>query len=641
MLDQVEIDDKFWNTRVETNRDVTIQYQYEQLEASGCLDNFRLVSEGEGGGFTGPMFMDSDAYKWLESASYVLATESDQSLKTRVDEVVSLVAGAQAEDGYLHTYFMLEAPEMRWTNRNLMHELYCAGHLIEAAVAHHQATDETDLLDVATKFADHIDDRFGPGDDEGVPGHEEIELALVKLYRETGTERYLDLARFFIDARGRDPSPLADELDRIEEIGGANFNHHDIDAAEISRNHFLNEDGEYDGSYAQDHLPLREQETVEGHAVRAMYLFAGAAMLLTESDDEDDELSVALERLWDNMTGRRMYITGGIGSEHEHEGFTDDFDLPNRTAYAETCAAVGSIFWNQAMFELTEDARHPALIERTLYNGFLSGISNDGTHFFYVNPLESDGDHHRKEWFYVACCPPNASRLLASLGQYIYGQSKDTLYINQYIGSSAQVTVGDATVELNQQADFPWEGTARVEFSVDEPTTFELALRIPEWATNATVRIAGEDVAVDSEDGFARIERTWQDGDSVDIRFPMKVEKQVAHPEVRNNAGKVALSRGPLVYCAEDVDNPVSPQELVISETDSLQAIHHPDMLDGVTTIEGEVSATKVADWGTNLYLPVDEVPDQRVYMTAVPYYVWDNRDSGPMSVWLTTDYVR
>jgi hypothetical protein len=636
--DAVVVDDEFWNSRLETNRDVTIEHQYDQLEASGCLENFRRVIGGETGGFEGPMFVDSDAYKWLESASYVLATHDDESLKARVDEVVSLIARAQADDGYLHTYFMLEEPSMRWTNLNMMHELYCAGHLIEAAVAHRRATGEDELFDVARRFADHIDDHFGPGDDEGVPGHEEIELALVKLYRETDTDRYLDLARFFVENRGRAPSSLADELARIDEIGGADFRHHGIDAPEVSREHFLDEDGEYDGSYAQDHVPLREQEVVEGHSVRATYYFTGAAMLLAETDEDDPELLEALETLWTNMTSRRMYVTGGVGSEHAHEGFTEDYDLPNDTAYAETCAAVGSIFWNQSMFELTGEARYPELIERTLYNGFLSGVSEDGTHFFYVNPLASEGDHHRKEWFYVACCPPNASRLLASLGKYLYAESDGELYVNQYVGSRARATVGDTDVELTQESDFPWSGDARIEVSVDAPTAFTLAFRVPAWADDARVRVDGEDVTADADDGFVRVEREWRDGDAVEVHFPMTVDRLVAHPEVRNDAGRVALRRGPLVYCAEEVDNPVPPHHLALSEADPIEAVHRPDLLGGVTAIEGEATASDADVWGDDLYLQAEEEPTRRVGVRAIPYYAWDNREPGAMNVWLPTD---
>jgi hypothetical protein len=644
-LDAVAVDDDFWNSWLETNREVTIEHQYDRLESDGCLDNFRRVIGEAAGGFEGPMFVDSDAYKWLESASYVLATRDDASLEARVDEVVSLIARAQADDGYLHTYFMLEEPGGRWSNLNMMHELYCAGHLIEAAVAHRRATGEDDLLDVATALADHVDDRFGPGADEGIPGHEEIELALVKLYRETGTGRYLDLARFFVDARGREPSPLADELDRIDEIGGATFRHHGIDVPATARNHFLDGEGSYDGRYAQDHRPLREQETVEGHAVRAMYLFTGAALLLSESDDPDGALFAALERLWANVTSRRLYVTGGVGSEHAHEGFTEDYDLPNETAYAETCAAVGSVLWNQAMFELTGDARYPELIERTLYNGFLAGVSADGTRFFYVNPLRSDGDHHREEWFYVACCPPNASRLLASIGRYLYARSSDALYVNQYVGSTLDTTVGDAAVELVQESAFPWEGAARLSVSVDAPATFELALRLPAWADDASVRVDGEAVALDVDvdadadaragADYARIEREWTDGDVVEVRFPTAVERLVAHPEVRADEGRVALRRGPLVYCVEDVDSPVPPSHLRFAATDPVEAVHRPDLLDGVTVIEAEMTASDVDGWGDDLYRRADEEPTRRVEVTAVPYYAWDNRDPGPMSVWL------
>jgi DUF1680 family protein len=635
-IDAVEIDDEFWNSWLETNRETTIEHQYDQLETGGCLNNFRRVRDGEEEGFEGPMFIDSDAYKWLESASYVLASHDDPELDRRVEEVVSLLGDAQAEDGYLHTYFQLVEPEERWTNLNIMHELYCAGHLIEAAVAHHRATGRETLLDVARRFADHIDDHFGPNDNQGVPGHEEIELALVKLYRVTDERRYLDLARFFIEGRGRDPSPLAAELERIDNVGGNEFELGGVDASTVSRNHFLDENGDYDGSYAQDHASVREQETVEGHAVRAMYYYTGAAMLL-EATDDDFELFAALERLWRNMTSRRMYVTGGIGSEHDHEGFTEDYDLPNRTAYAETCAAVGSIFWNQAMFELTGEARYPELIERTLYNGFLVGVSTDGTRFFYVNPLESRGDHHRKEWFYVACCPPNASRLLASLGRYLYCVSEDALYVNQYVGSEAHATVGDVAVSLNQESEFPWTGEATVTLSVEEQATFELALRVPEWADHVSVRVDGDEHPADAEKGYVRIEREWRGDHAVEVSFPMAVERLIAHPEVRNDAGRVALRRGPVVYAVEEADNPVPPHHIVLSETDSVVAVHRPDLLGGITTLEGEATVID-DDWDDDLYRSIDAEPTRRADVTAIPYYAWDNRDPGEMRVWLRED---
>ena len=445
----VEIDDDFWRPRIERNRKETIEYQYEQLETSGCLENFRRAAESKTGGFEGMWFADSDAYKWLEAASYVLATDDDADLVRRVDEVIDLVAAAQEDDGYLNTYFTLEAPDKRWTNLNMMHELYCAGHLIEAAVAHHRATGKRTLLDVALDAADHINDVFSDEVD-GAPGHQEIELALVKLARVTGDDRYVDLTRYFVERRGREDC-FEEEFENPEGRAG-----YDPDAEEDiidSARDVFYENDEYDGQYAQAHVPLEDQDAVEGHAVRAMYFLTGVADIAAETGD--DELLGHLERLWENMTTKRTYVTGGIGSGHHGERFTEDYDLPNDTAYAETCAAIGSIFWNQRLFELTGEAKYAHLIERTLYNGFLAGVSLDGTEFFYDNRLASDGDHTRQGWFDCACCPPNVARLFASLGRSLYATGDDRLSITQYVGSTATLEVDGNEVGVTQTTDFP------------------------------------------------------------------------------------------------------------------------------------------------------------------------------------------
>ena len=631
----VHIDDDFWSSRVETNREVTIAHQYDQLEANGCLENFQRVIDGETESFEGPMFIDSDAYKWLEAASYVLANHEDPIIRERVDEVIELVAAAQQDDGYLQTYFQLTEPNKKWTNLSVMHELYCAGHLIEAAVAHYHATDGEALLDVATALADHINGVFGPDAQDGVPGHEEIELALLKFYRVTDEKRYLDLAKYFVDTRGQDPSPLADELAHIDEIGGANFVHHGHTAADGARNHFLDDEGEYDGSYAQDHRPIREQDTVEGHSVRAMYGYTGVTSLLQEI--EDKELWAAMQRLWENMTTKRMYVTGGIGSEHEHEGFTEDYDLPNDTAYAETCAAIGSIFWNQRLFELTGERTYAGVVEQTLYNGFLSGISFSGDRFFYVNPLETDGDHHRKEWFYVACCPPNAARLLASLERYVYARStdNDALYVNQFVGSAVKTALGDATVSLRQSTDYPWAGESTIAFTHDEPVSFDLRVRVPDWTDSVKVSVNGETISETLTDGYVSINRTWEAGDEVSVSFSLPIDMLAANPRVREDAGRVALRRGPLVYCFEDVDQSVPVQALSVSDTESFEVEHDPELLDGVTRLRGSGFSLALDGWEESLYRPTDEIERRDTEVVAVPYYAWDNREPGAMSVWL------
>ncbi|WP_224337635.1 glycoside hydrolase family 127 protein [Haloprofundus halobius] len=628
-LTNVEIDDEFWSPWMERNRDVTIEYQYEQLEDSRTLENFYRAANGKEGGFQGMWFQDSDAYKWLEAASYELAKREDPDLRDRVNEVIDLIADAQEESGYLNTYFQLVEPDGKWTNLHMLHELYCAGHLIEAAVAHHEATGESSLLDVATAFADHIDDVF-EDEIDGVPGHEEIELALIKLYRVTGEKRYLDLAEYFINLRGYDDR-LAWELEHLDEIAGGEFDSDDWKGSihEGSRTVFLDDEGEYDGSYAQAHAPVREQSTTEGHSVRAMYLYAAVTELVAERGDDD--LKAALDRLWANMTEKRMYITGGIGPEHEHEGFTEDYDLPNESAYAETCAAIGSIFWNQRMFELTEEAKYADLMERTLYNGFLAGIGLDGKHFFYVNPLASAGGHHRKGWFTCACCPPNAARLFASLGQYCYSTSGGELYVNQYVGGTLATSVHGVDVDVNQTSALPWDGDVTLEIDADD--VIPVNLRIPEWCTEATVAVNGEEVDHDGS-RYIRLDREW-DGETIELDLAMEPELVAAHPAVESDAGRVAVERGPLVYCAEEVDNDRPLHQYAVCTDGDVNAAHREDLLGGVTVLEADADVPTLDEWEGLLYLPDDETRTESTTLTLVPYHSWDNRDPGAMQVWM------
>jgi DUF1680 family protein len=628
-VDAVEIDDDFWSPWVTRNREVTVEYQYEQLESSGALENFRRAAEGETGGFSGMWFQDSDAYKWLEAASYELAKADDPDLRDRVDEVVDLVADAQEADGYVNTYFQLVEPEGKWTNLHLMHELYCGGHLIEAGVAHHEATGEESLLDVARGFADHVDDIFGDEID-GVPGHEEIELALVRLYRVTGEERYLDLAAYFVDLRGHDDR-LAWEYEHLEEIAGHAYGELEQgrgDEIMDAGANLFGEDGEYDGSYAQAHEPVREQRTTEGHSVRAMYLYAAVTDIVAETGDE--ALRTAMDRLWENMTTKRLYVTGGIGPEHDHEGFTDDYDLPNETAYAETCAAIGSVFWNQRLFELDPDARYADLIERTLYNGFLAGVGLDGEQFFYVNPLASSGDHHRKGWFTCACCPPNAARLFASLGQYLYSTAGGELYVNQYVGSTLETAVDGTAMTVDQASDLPWGGA--VTLDVDADGAVPVNLRIPSWCSDATVTVDGEDVPTDGP-GYVRLERAWDDA-RVEVTLEQRPQLTAAHPAVESDAGRVAVERGPLVYCAEAVDNDRPLFQYAVPTGAEVSASHDADRLNGVTVLSVDATVPDRDGWDGELYRPVGETATTETEVELVPYYGWDNRDAGAMQVW-------
>jgi len=630
-LTAVSVDDGFWNDRLATNRERSIEHQYDRL-GERCLPNFRRVRDGRSGGFQGMCFEDSDAYKWLEAASYVLATDDDPDLRERVDEVIALVAAAQDDDGYLNTYHQLAFDDRRWTNVRNLHELYCAGHLIEAAVAHYRATDEESLLSVATAFADHIDDVFGTDEDDlhAAPGHEEIELALVKLSRVTGEVRYLDLARYFVDARGT-TDRFDWETDHSEEIAGGEWWHTTDD---------------YDPTYTQVHAPVREQDAVEGHAVRAMYLYCGVADVAGATGDE--ELFETLVDLWHNMTERRMYVTGGIGSTADGERFTEDYDLPHRSAYAETCAAVGSVFWNRRLFELTGEGRFYDTLERALYNGALAGVSLDGAEFFYENPLESLGHHHREGWFACACCPPNLARLLASLGEYVYATTDEAAYVNLYVGSEAEVTLSGEDVTLTQRTDYPWGGSTTVEVGTDAPVEATLHLRVPEWCADPELAVNGDPIETgvgegEHEDGYLTVERTWHDGDRVELAFDLPVRWVAAHPDAPDPAGRLAFQRGPLVYCVEETDLDAAPSRLRVDPESPVEPRRDEDLLDGVVALDGEARLVDADGWEGRLYGEWDERErrgqgTETVQFTAFPYYGWDNREDGRMAVWFPVE---
>jgi DUF1680 family protein len=565
------------------------------------------------------IFWDSDIAKWLEAASYSLATHPDPALEVQVDEVIGLIVSAQQPDGYLNSYFTVVEPEKRWTNLRDWHELYCAGHLIEAAVAHFQATGKRVLLDALCRYADYIDTVFGsePGKKRGYPGHEEIELALVKLYRVTGEKRYLKLSQYFVNERGRQP------------------HYFDIEARQRGEDPTAFHHKTYE--YNQSHLPVREQHEVVGHAVRAMYLYSAMADLARELPDQS--LFDADRRLWNHLCTTRLYITGGLGPSRHNEGFTADYDLPNETAYAETCAAIGFVFWNHRMLQLDCDARYGDMLERALYNCVLSGVSLDGQKFFYENPLASLGAHHREEWFRVSCCPPNVARLLASLGQYIYAVNDSDLVVHLYIQSTAQTTVAGHAVTVRQETIYPWDGAITIQIGIAEPTQFGLKLRIPGWCRNARLSVNGDtlDVASHLEQGYARVERVWQPGDRVELELPMTVERMYAHPDVRQDAGCVALQRGPLVYSLEGADNKVPLHRIVVPGTTELASDFEPDMLGGVTVVRGQALVEDDSDWTGTLYRS-RPASLQSGAIIAIPYYAWDNRQAGEMRVWLRED---
>lgn len=602
-LGDVTLTDTFWRERQTFIRTVTLPSQFDSLEATGGLDNFRRVSGRKTGesSFYGMYFNDSDIYKWLEAASFTIATEPDPELERMMDICITEVEAAQREDGYLNTYYELERHHERWTNPDY-HEMYCAGHLFQAAVANYRATGETRLLNVAKRFADHICDTFGPKDEGKRPwvdGHEEVELGLVELYRATGEKRYLNQAHYFVEARGHGLARRKDP------------------------------------EYAQDHKPFTEMDAMVGHAVRAVYYTSGVTDLYLEMGGE--AYRKTLETLWHNMTSKRMYVTGGIGSRYEWESFGKDYELPNERAYTETCAAIGSVMWNWRMLALDGDARYADLLEWTLYNAVLPGWSLDGRGYFYQNPLSDDGTHRRQTWFYCACCPPNVARLIASFSGYIYSLSEDTVWLHLFADSALDTTLpGGQRVSLKQQSNYPWDGD--IQITVEQASNFSLKVRIPGWCAHApTVRINGE--AMDREvtpGSYLELKRSWQQGDTVTIELPLAVRFLEAHPYVTELNEHLAVTQGPLVYCLEATDNPgFDLRDFVVTDSPEAVTSAHSDDLGGIVKLRlnGEVQHKTFE----GLYRPLTTAHYDTSVTTAIaiPYYAWANRAAGQMQVWL------
>ena len=620
----VTINDRFWAPRQKTNSEATIPHELAQCRQTGRIDNFAKAGGLMSGAFEGIFFNDSDVYKWVEAASYTLSTHPNPAWEAELDEVITKIAASQQPDGYLNTYFTLVEPTKRWQNLGIMHELYCAGHLFEAAVAHYQATGKRNLLDVACRFADLIDGIFGPGKQDGLPGHEGIELALVKLASVTGETRYAALAEYFVTRRGHAPSVFEKELENPDIPGG-------LDAY---RHHFTR-DGKFEGHYAQAHLPIQQQTECVGHAVRAMYLYSAAADIAAETGDTD--ILNALDVLWRNVTEKRLYVTGGVGPSGHNEGFTNDYELPNFSAYAETCASIGLIFWAHRMFLLHGASRFVDVLETALYNGALSGISLDGTGFFYQNPLASYGDRSRHEWFSCACCPPNIARLLASIGQYIYAESDAGVWVNLYVGGTAEATVaGDVSVKITQETDYPWVGDVTLTIDPKVPVSFALNLRVPGWCEQFEARVNGRIYKPEvNPNGYLSITREWHADDSVELRFEMPIVRVSAHPLVRENVGRFALRRGPIVYCFEDIDNPGGVfQTLTLPGDVALETTFNDELLGGVTLIRAMGRVLDASEWEDNLYLQTKPKMRQ-LEVTAIPYYAWCNRGTSQMSVWV------
>ncbi len=574
----------FWGRRLEVNRTVTVPHCLDQVEASGRVRNFEHVAAGRLGIFEGDYaFNDSDVYKSLEAAAYVLASGPDPRLEARADAMIETVARAQDEDGYLFTQRMLMAPDKRFTDMN-SHEMYCGGHLIEAAVAYAEATGKTHLLGVARRLADHYLATFGPGRRHWVDGHEEIGLALAKLSEHTGDPAYRRFAAWHLEERGHGHG-----RGRVWEMPG------------------------FGAAYSQDRVPVAELTEAEGHAVRATYLYS--AMADAAAAGLGAGYGVTLEGLWSGVVGRKMYVTGGIGAAGEIEGFGADFDLPNETAYAETCAAIGMILWSERMHRRRGEARFADLVELELYNGMLAGVSLSGDRFFYANPLASAGERHRAPWFGCACCPPNLARTIARLPAMIYSESADTLFVNQFVESRVDARVGTQSIGLRQRTGLPWRGDIELLVEAGGLVDASLALRLPAWARSFVLDRNGAPVQASVVNGYVRLSGPFRVGDRVTLRLPLPVERLRADRRVKANRGRVAIRRGPVVYCAEEVDQRLPWSALAWPVGESARAAWRDDFLDGVVTIGA------VGPEGERTRL--------------VPYYAWDNRSPGGMAVWL------
>ncbi|MFH1936904.1 MAG: beta-L-arabinofuranosidase domain-containing protein [Bacteroidota bacterium] len=616
----VRIQDAFWTPRLDTNRIVTIPFAFQKSEETGRLKNFKVAGEVNAGIIERGNFCsnygydDSDVYKIIEGGAYTLATHPDPILEGFLDSLIADIASAQESDGYLYTMRTINPEKSwakeRWVNAryNGSHELYNVGHMYEAAVAYHEATGKRTLLDVAIRNADLLCNTFGPDKKQIASGHQEIEIGLAKLYRVTGEKRYLDLAKFFLDQRGK---------------------------------------GERSGStYTQDHLPVIEQEEAVGHAVRATYMYSAMADIAALTGDS--AYIRAIDRIWNDVVSGKIYITGGIGSRSSGEAYGDKYELPNLTAYNETCAAIANVFWNYRMFLLHGESKYIDVLERTLYNGLISGVSMDGTTFFYPNPLESEGNYARSEWFGCSCCPSNISRFIPSVSGYIYATRADTLFINLYIGSEGTVKIRGQEIQVVQSTRYPWDGEITVTVNPVKPVTLTLALRIPGWTRNEVLPgglygfaepsevspaldVNGKLRQLNMNKGYVSITKTWRAGDQVHLSLPMPVRKVIASNQIADDRDKVALTRGPVVFCAEGVDNDGEVKNLVVPFAAPFAFSIQPGLLNGVGTLSGDVFRLV----GDGFNQPVTKRPSSLVLR---PYYAWCHRGTGVMNVWFYDD---
>ena len=617
-LTDVDINDSFWAPRRRTVRERTLPHQEHHLRTGGQFDALTLQWK-PGDPLEPHPFWESDVAKWIEASSYSLATTPDPHLEASLDEAIALLAGAQQPDGYLDTYFLLVKPGRQFTDLRDGHELYCAGHLIEAGVAHHQATGKTTLLEIVVRLADLVDRETRPGGriEGGYGGHEEIELALVKLASDTGERRYLDLAVRLLENRGRDPYYFDAERERRGDEGWASQFFPDRPARP-----------ERYREYCQAHRPVREQREVVGHAVRAMYLYSAMADVAAELGDEG--MRTACEALWDDLVDHKIYITGGLGSDSTIEGFGPAYDLPDVGSYAETCASIGLVFWAHRMMKLTGEGRYIDVLERALYNGVISGASLSGTEFFYGNPLASDGGEARQEWFGVACCPPNYARLMTSLGRYVYVVDAEGLYVNLYASGSARFEIAGHPFTVTQSSVYPWDGRVTIRVSpATSGSRMSLRLRVPGWARSVTLRVGGVERSAEVVDGYITVDREWAQGDVVELDLPMEPRRVHPNSRVVATRGRVAFARGPLVYAFEEVDAGAPVRDVEVAHEAAPVLVEDRELGVNRLVLDGVIRQPQEDLYTTD---PPAAVP---VALSAVPYYAWGNRGLGGMRVWV------
>lgn len=635
-LKKVSIHDSFWSKHVDLVRNAIIPYQWEAMndripdaESSHCLENFKIAAGRAKGDFYGAVFQDTDVAKWLEAVGFSLACYPDEVLEKTADEVIDLIADAQCEDGYINTYFTIKEPDKRWTDLCEGHELYTAGHLMEAAVAYYEGTGKRKFLDCMCKFADLICDTFGTeeGKIHGYPGHEEVEIGLIKLARVTGNKKYMDQAKYFVDARGVGENYFMKEMSRPD------------------YKMIFPEFADYTPAYSQSHKPVREQTTAEGHAVRAVYLYCAMADLAEAYQDEG--LLKACKTLWNNIVEKRMYLTGGIGSSGHLERFTVDYDLPNEYNYSESCASIGLALFGLRMAQITGESQYMDVAERALYNTVLAGIALDGKSFFYVNPLEvwppacmegSSKKHVkpiRQKWFGVACCPPNIARTLASLGQYVYSQrpEKKELYVNLFVSNETELDWNKDKIFVKLQTEFTWVNTYSLEVKNVPADGMDLMLRVPDYAQDYQVKADGNiyEENKESEKGYRRVH--VEKDTKVEVSFAAPAKFVYANPQVRADSGKVAIVRGPLVYCLEEIDNSQNLPAIFV-DTDEPLKEEKSDLFGGIVTVKAKGKKIVEASVSDSLYS--GEKPQlEDVELTAIPYPYWNNRGEGEMLVWM------